>query len=166
MKGPVAACALLLLAGCSADRIERGVFHSRKGYEVRLPASGWLLAPGAKADLELRRVGAAPGGMLADATCEGSSPRRPLGVLARHLVFGLTDRSDVESQETVVGGRHAVRSLVRGRRDGARVAVEAVVVKDERCVYDFLYVAPADHFEAGRSDFRGFVESLAVGREP
>ncbi|OGK82990.1 MAG: hypothetical protein A2X52_20190 [Candidatus Rokubacteria bacterium GWC2_70_16] len=166
MKALAAACALLLLGGCSADRIERGMFHSRKGYEVKLPAGAWLVAPGGKADLELRREGAAPGGMLADATCEGRPPRRPLGVLARHLLFGLADRSEAESHETVVQGRPAVRSLVRGRLDGALVAVEAVVVKDERCVYDFLYVAPAAHFEAGRGDFRSFVESFAVRREP
>ncbi|MBI2524409.1 MAG: hypothetical protein HYV93_00305 [Candidatus Rokubacteria bacterium] len=166
MKALAAACGFLLLVGCSADRIERGVFHSRKGYEVRLPAGGWLVAPGGKADLELRREGAPPAGMLADATCEGRPLRRPLGVLARHLFFGLADRSEETSHETVVRGRPAIRSLVRGRLDGALVAVEAVVVKDERCVYDFVYVAPAAHFEAGRGDFRSFVESFAVGAEP
>ena len=30
------------------------------------------------------------------------------------------------------------------------------------CVYDFLYVAPVEGFEAGRADFQGFVESLAL----
>jgi hypothetical protein len=40
--------------------------------------------------------------------------------------------------------------------------VEAVVVRGPRCVYDFLYVAPASTFEAGRGEFRRVVESLAV----
>ena len=39
--------------------------------------------------------------------------------------------------------------------------VEAVVLKDARCVYDFVYVAPVDAFEAGRGDFQAFVESFA-----
>jgi hypothetical protein len=154
---------LLLLTGCSADRIERGVFHSSKGYEVSLPPAGWQVEPDGPADLELRRS-LPSGGMLADATCGGRVPERPLGVLARHLVFGLVNRSALEQEPVVVAGRSGVRTVVRGSRDGTEVAVEAVVLKGERCVYDFLYVAPVDHFEAGRQDFRTFVESFSSAR--
>ena len=38
--------------------------------------------------------------------------------------------------------------------------VEAVVLKDERCIHDFVYVAPVESFEAGRADFQTFVESF------
>jgi hypothetical protein len=161
-----AGCALLLLAGCSADRIERGVFHSRKGYDVTLPAAGWVVEPRGRADLSLRRAAPAQGGMLADATCEGRPPTRPLGVLARHLLFGLADRSEVERRETSVAGRSALRSQLSGRLDGVPVRIEAVVAKDERCVYDFLYVAPEEAFEAGRADFGALVESFAVRPAP
>jgi hypothetical protein len=44
------------------------------------------------------------------------------------------------------------------------VAVEAVVLKDKRCVYDFVYVAPAGAFESGREDFHAFVESFTGAR--
>ncbi len=166
MKRLWVGCALLLLAGCSADRIERGVFHSRKGYDVTLPADGWVVESDAAADLALKRAGAGGGGMLADATCEGHPPRRPLAVLARHLLFGLVGRSEVERLQTSVAGRPALRSVLRGRLDGVPVRVEAVVTKDERCVYDFLYVAPDDVFEAGRADFRTLVDSFAIRPEP
>jgi hypothetical protein len=150
----------LLVAGCSADRIERGVFHSIKGYRVSLPPNGWAVEPRGNPDLEMRRLGA-PGGILADATCGGKPPRRSLELLARYLVFGLGAREVLEDGAMVVAGRDGVRRVVRGRLDGAPVTVEAVVLKDERCVYDFLYVAPADAFEAGRADFRAFVESFS-----
>jgi len=150
----------LLLAGCSASRIENGTFYSAKGYQVGLPRDGWRAEPGAHVDLELART-APPGGMLVDATCGGAALERPLAVLARHLTFGLTNRLTVESDTWTVGGRPAAHGVIRGRRDGVEVAVEAVVLKGERCVHDFLYVAPVDGFEAGRSDFRVFVESFA-----
>ena len=101
------------------------------------------------------------GGMLADATCDGRTAGRPLAVLTRHLTFGLGHRETVESVRSEVGGRQAERTVVRGTVDGAEVAVEAVVLKDERCVYDFMYVAPAGAFEAGRADFRALVESFS-----
>ena len=151
---------VVLLAACSAARIESGVFHSPKGYAVTLPGGGWRVAPRGEADLELRRD-APPGGMLADATCEGGERGRPLPVLARHLTFGLTQRVTLESETRVLGGRPAARSVVRGVLDGAEVEVEAVVLRSGRCIHDFLYVAPVEQFEAGRRDFQTLVESLS-----
>lgn len=158
----IAAGGLLLLAvGCSADRIERGVFHSAKGYRVSLPREGWMVDRQGRADVELRRSAPA-GGMLASASCDGRSPRRPLPVLARHLVFGLEDREPMTSRTVTVAGLPGTWTVLRGRLDGEAVAVEAVVVKGSRCVYDFLYVAPVADFETGRADFRALVESLAT----
>jgi len=152
-----------LLAGCGtqAGRIESGTFYSPKGYTVRLPEKGWRVERG-DADLELRRDVPA-GGMLADATCEGPDPGRPLPVLARHLVFGLTRPVTVESDTRTVGGRPAAHRVLRGVVDGREVEVESLVVKGDRCVHDFLYVAPPEQFEAGRGDFQAFVESFSPG---
>jgi hypothetical protein len=150
----------LLLAGCSTSRIQNGIFYSAKGYQVGVPQDGWLVEPAPRVDLELKRA-APPAGMLVDATCEGAGLRRPLAVLARHLTFGLTKRLTVESDTWTVGGRPAAHSVIKGRRDGAEVAVEAVVLKGARCIHDFLYVAPVGRFEDGRRDFKAFVQSFA-----
>jgi hypothetical protein len=160
MKVPAAPALALLLAACGAARIEGGVFHSPKGYAVTLPGGGWRVAPRGEADLELQRDGLA-GGMLADATCEGVERGRPLPVLARHLTFGLTRRVTIESDTRVLGGRPAAHRVVRGVVDGAEVGVEAIVLRSERCIHDFLYVAPVGQFEAGRRDFQAFVESFS-----
>jgi hypothetical protein len=149
-----------VLAACSANGIEGGVYHSPKGYAVTLPDHGWQVQSGGAADLELKRE-APPGGMLADATCDGREPGRPLSILARHLTFGLTDRTTIESDARTVGGRPAAHQVLRGSTDGAEVLVEAVVVEGERCIHDFLYVAPVAAFDAGRPDFAALVESLS-----
>jgi hypothetical protein len=156
---------LALAAGCSADRIERGVFHSAKGYRVTLPPDGWTRVPGGEADLELRRSGP-PGGMAIQATCQGVSRRRPLPLLARYLTFGLEERRTVERAPVRVGTDMAERLVVRGRRDGIDVMVEAVVARDDRCVYDFLYVAAPEDFDQGRPAFRSLVESFSPEGAP
>ena len=149
-------------AACSttATRFEGDTFRSAKGYSVKLPGGGWRVQSSERADLELRRDDP-PGGMLADATCEGRELDRPLPVLARHVTFGLAERTTVESDTRPRAGRPAAHSVVRGNADGAEVQVEAVVVKGARCIHDFLYVAPAAQFEAGRRDFQAFVESFS-----
>ena len=150
----------LLAAGCASSGIQGGVFHSEKGYQVSLPGAGWQVARDSGADLELRREHP-PGGMLADATCgervSGRAPER----LVRYLTFGLRHREDVRTEPVTVGGHTGARSVLRGTLDGAEVAVDAVSVKGEGCVYDLLYVAPVEVFEAGRGDFQAFVESLS-----
>jgi len=153
----------VVLAGtaCTADRIERGVFHSSKGYAVNLPGPEWQVASAREADLELRRA-APPAGMLADATCEGRLSGQPAPLLVRHLTFGVKNRKDVRTEDVVVKGLPGARTTLRGTLDDGEVAVDAVTLKGDRCVYDFLYVAPVDQFEAGRPEFQAFVESLAV----
>jgi hypothetical protein len=154
---------LAFLAGCAAatGRIENGIYHSAKGYRVTLPASGWKVEHGPQADLSLQG-GAGPAGMLVDATCAGRESSRSLDVLARHLTFGLTRREVIETGTTTVAGHEAARSVVRGQADGRDVTVEALVVRAEPCVHDFLYVAPSVAFDAGRPAFRALVESFAL----
>jgi hypothetical protein len=159
MTRPTGVLLAALLAGCSASHVENGVFLSSKGYRVSLPSQAWAIKPDGRAELELERRDPA-GGMLADATCEAREAGRSLSVLTRHLTFGLKDRVVDEVAPITLDGRPAQRAVVHGRMDGAPVGVEAVVVKGERCVYDFLYVAPAASFESGRADFRLFVESF------
>lgn len=159
--------ALVLLAGCATatGRIENGMFHSTKGYRVTLPPTGWRVDAGQRADLALRGE-ARPGGMVVDATCRGRESRRPLDVLARHLTFGLTRRDVLENGTATVGGREAAHSVVRGQAEGQTVTVEALVIRAEPCVHDFLYVAPSEAFAAGRPAFRALVESFAVEPRP
>ena len=170
MTGQPLACALLgvlvLLAStacATAGRIENGVFHSPKGYRVTLPAAGWKVEQGTRADLALQSE-ATPGGMLVDATCSGRELARPLDVLTRHLTFGLTKRAVVEDGTIRVAGHDAVHSTVRGMADGRDVTVEAMVLRVEPCVHDFLYVAPTGAFPSGRPAFRAMVESFSLER--
>ena len=150
-----------MLAGCATGSIERGVYQSDKGYRVTLPAEGWQVDRAQRADLALKRQ-APEGGMLVDATCDPRTVNRPLRVLVRYLAFGLTRRSVVEEEPVTVAAREGLRQVIRGTRDGADVEVEAVSVKDSRCVYDFLYVAPPPAFSEGQPAFRAFVQSLSV----
>lgn len=158
-----AGLALVVLAGCAtaAGRIENGMFYSAKGYRVTLPPTGWKVDTGQRADLALRAE-ARGGGMVVDATCGGRESTRSLDVLARHLTFGLTRRDVLENGTSTVGGREAAHSVVRGLAEGQPVTVEALVMRAEPCVHDFLYVAPSEAFDAGRPAFRAVVESFVL----
>ncbi len=153
----------LVLLGCAGRRISDGVYHSTKGYRVRIPGPDWSVVEASRADLELRhRAGGA--GMLVNADCAGGAARRPPGVLTRQLLIGLRDRTVVERDEIAVDGRPGTRTVLRARgaEAGPVVQIETLTVADARCVYDLIYAAPVDVFVENRGDFDRFVDSFTM----
>lgn len=163
-----AAIALVAAVGFAAcatgTRIEGGVFRSPSGYRVTLPGAEWdVMTQDAKTDLQLlHRDGRAA--MLAHGACEGGAARRRFDILTRHVLVGLRDRTVVDEGPAQVNGRTAAHTVVdaRMRQSEERVRVESYVVKDERCVYDLLFVAAPEVFEARRPAFQSFVNSFAA----
>jgi hypothetical protein len=159
----VTAVAFAVLAGCAGRRLQDGVYRSEHGFRVTVPGPRWKVVDGSRAELELRRADG-EAGMLAHATCRPDAVHRDFGLLERHLLLGLRDRATLEAGDTDLAGRRAAHVVVEGRpRDGAgRMRIESYVLKDARCVYDLLYVAPPEEFDGGREDFRRFVQSFAM----
>ena len=153
------------VAGCAGRRLQNGVYHSEHGYRVTVPGPGWIVVDDSPADLELRRADG-QAGMLAAATCRRAATRQRDTDLARHLLLGLRERETLEDGEASLAGHQGVHQVVEGRmRDSReRVRIESYTVKDRRCVYDLLYVAPPAVFESSRADFERFVASFTAER--
>jgi hypothetical protein len=156
---------VIAFTGCAGRRIENGVYHSEKGYRLTLPSAEWSVAADSKADLELRHQDGLAA-MLANAECDERARSRSAGLLLGQLLIGVHDRATIEQNEVSVNGRPALRRVLDGRvaADGAPTRIEAYVLKDGTCVYDFAYAAPPASFEAWRADFRRFVESFVKER--
>ena len=151
---------LLWLSGCSASRIENGVFFSNKGYHVALPLAGWQVVKHRETDLVLE----APSRravMAAHASCGGALPTRELPILARHLRFGVEVLALLEQKSVAVAGHSGFRSRFVGTLDGARVEVEHYVLKAGQCVHDLIYAASPEDFSKGQGEFSKFVGSFA-----
>ena len=150
-------------SGCARARIENGRYLSTKGYRVAVPPDGWTVVSGSRADLELRHA-SPPAEMLVHGSCDGAARGRSTDVLARHLLMGMDHRRVIEKGEVAIGEGRAAHVVLEGRAPdaGELVRVEAYVMRGERCVYDFLYAAPAASFEISRRDFQRFVESFTT----
>ncbi|HEU4368670.1 MAG TPA: hypothetical protein VFV05_10640 [Methylomirabilota bacterium] len=161
-RAAVLAAVMLALGACAGRRIVDGVYRASAGYTVTLPGPAWAVAEESRADLELRHR-TAPVGMLVHAVCDPAVTRRGWDVLGRHLLLGVRDRVVMEANEMPVNGRVASHRLLEGRmrQSDRRVRIESYTLKGGRCVYDLLYVAPPDVFDAWRGDFTRFVQSFA-----
>ncbi len=153
--------ALVLTTGCAVKRIDNGVYHSSKGYRVAVPGEPWAPVPGGPADLELRHRDSAAV-IAANASCDAVMSRRNTRLLTRQLLIGIRDRRVVENGEIDVAGRAAARAVVEARQEDthAPVRIETIVLTDNRCVYDFIHVAPAAAFAETAGDFTRFVDSF------
>ena len=151
------------VAGCAGRRLQDGVYRSEHGYRVTVPGPGWIVVDRSAADLELRRADG-QAGMLAAATCGPGATRQRYADLGRHLLLGLRERETLEDSEASLAGHKGAHRVVEGRmRDSKqRVRIESYTVKNDRCVYDLLYVAAPDVFDSSRGDFERFVESFAA----
>ena len=151
------------VAGCAGRRLQDGVYRSEHGYRVTVPGPGWIVVDRSAADLELRRADG-QAGMLAAATCRPLATRQRYADLGRHLLLGLRERETLEDGEASLAGHKGAHLVVEGRmRDSKqRVRIESYTVKNDRCVYDLLYVAAPDVFDSSRGDFERFVESFAA----
>jgi hypothetical protein len=156
------AAAALTLAACATARVENGVFRAPALFRVTVPGAGWEITAAEPTELGLRHRDS-HAGILANAECGEGAVRRDLRVLTRRLFVGLRGRETLAHGPATVGGVPAVHTIVEAQvgRSAERMRMEAYVMKDERCVYDLVYVAPADVFEAQRADFGRLVESFA-----
>ncbi len=152
---------VLALGACAGRRLVDGVYHAPSGYRVTVPGPAWEVAADSRADLELRHR-TASAGMVANAVCDPAVARRGWDVLGQHLLIGMRDRTMLEANEAPVNGRVASHRLLEGRmqQTDERVRVESYTLKGDRCVYDLLYVAPPEAFDAWRGDFQRFVQSF------
>jgi hypothetical protein len=151
------------IAGCAGRRLQDGIYRSEHGYRVTVPGPGWTVVDGSAADLELRRADG-EAGMLAAATCGPLAARQRYADLGRHLLLGLRERETLEDDDASLAGHKGAHLVVEGRmRDSKqRVRIESYTVKNDRCVYDLLYVASPAAFDSSRADFERFVDSFTA----
>lgn len=157
--------ALLGTAACAAGSVRDGTYRDgRDRFSVRVPPARWQLAPLEGATLGFRAPDLDAGmGLRAD--CDNPEPG-PLPWVARHLFFGLANTRIDANERLSWADANLVRTRLHARLDGRPVEVDAVTMRSGSCLYDFMYVAPPERFEEGRSDFDAFVRSWSPGPTP
>lgn len=141
----LACCLLGLMLGCSAGRLQAGVFRKNgKAYHVHVPPS-WT--PVSFRGNDLAFVDESSRFLMAlNSTCEGYDDA-PLRVLMGDLLLGFDQKQGLTQTELTLDGRAALRGHFHATLDGVPVDLALVVLKKDGCVYDFTYLAPRGHLE-------------------
>ncbi len=141
-----------LLTGCAAGKVIDGFYvDGAKGFRVGLPRSGWQVTQSPGADLALRHTDV-DASMAISASCP-EQERGSLPALARHVFFGLRQVELLRQEPIVLDGVTGLETVVSGSWEGAPIQVRSVVIRRKECLYDLIFVAPPETFEARDADF-------------
>ncbi len=148
-------CALASCAGVSVRGNE--VHKGPLTYRIAPPGAGW-----SSVDFDENDVAwvSRHGHVLAvNSTCEGHADA-PIEVLLNHLVFGFTEKREVERRVRPLDGREAVEVHSMARLDGVPVDLTLLVLKKDGCVHDVMYVAPEKLRDEHLAAYEAMVEAL------
>lgn len=149
-------------AGCGASRFD-GTVYRGEGFAFRVPPrpASWQPLDVTETALAFRDdQGAAS--IAINGRCRADGEDVPLASLTQHLFLQFTERDVVQQEIVPMDGREAMHSTVVAKLDGVPKKFDVWVLKKDGCVYDFLYVARPDRFDAGVGGFRTFVRGFAT----
>ncbi len=90
------------------------------------------------------------------------SESHDLKEFTHQLLLGISDVKSRQQKEIQIKGNPALDTTIQGKMGDQPVKIRAVVVKNDRCLYDLMYVARPDQFAEQEQDFSRFVESLRL----
>jgi hypothetical protein len=86
----------------------------------------------------------------------------PLKTLTNELLLGISEVSYRDETPLTMEGSPALQTTIQGKLNGENMKLRTVVLQKLNCVYDLMYVARPEHFNAGEPDFSRFVSSLRL----
>lgn len=78
------------------------------------------------------------------------------------LFLGFTDIRERDEKATKVSGSPALQTTISANINNEPMKIRAVVLKQETCVYDLMYLARPKNFEKNEKLFTKFVDSLHI----
>ena len=154
----------MLGAGCWGNvgtYVERRFTDDHVNYTTGDPGDQWT-----RVVLESTNVAwhnpALAAGILVNSHCEGVKDA-PLEGLTGELMMGSTEREVLSQTLKPFAGREALETIALAKIDGVPRQRALFVLKKDGCVYDVVYDAPPQRFEAGLAAYRRVRDGIEIG---
>jgi len=169
LRMSVAMAALPMVTGCfgicaggdNGALVDNSYKSNRVNYTIGQPGEGWKRVELETADLAWFNADLAAG-LIINSACEGVQDA-PLIGLTNELLIGTTEREILEQELRPFSRREALETIVTGKIDGVPRKRALFVIKKDGCVYDIIFDAPPEHFDAGLSTYRKVRDGMDIG---
>jgi hypothetical protein len=151
--------AALLGAGCGAAF--DGTTYRGKGIAFEVPAQpeSWQALDVSHAAIAFRDV-SNDATIAVNGRCGKDAPDVPLVSLTQHLFLQFTEREILTQEVMPFDQREAMHTVMLAKLDGVPKKFDVWVLKKDGCVYDLLFIASPERFEAGIELFRRFAQGF------
>ena len=148
---------LSVLSGCWAFGSSGSRLEGR--YRLEVLESPWVSVDSGGADFAWwhKESGAT---IYSDSNCEKGFSDSSLERLANAQSAAIDDAEQVSIREHRLADRDALTAVYRGQVDGVSVQVTTTVMKKDRCIYDFVMVAPIEADDTLDEDYQALVASF------
>lgn len=85
-----------------------------------------------------------------------------LDEMSKNLVLGIKNTREVDSKYLKIDNGNAKDTTHHGEVDDTPVKIRTVVIKKNRCTYDFIYVSKVNGAEKSESAFDSFLSSFSA----
>lgn len=147
--------------GCSVDSfIESKMIEPKKSntFQIGSINSNWTTLQDSLADVAY--VNKTNGATISlNSTCEKYQDN-PLKQLMYNLLASLEDGQWEKDEYITLDEREAYKVTLKAKADGVPIKAQAIVLRKNYCVYDFIYTAEPQHYQKSLKDFEKFVGSF------
>lgn len=149
------------LFGCSVDSfIESKLVEPKRSntYQIGSINSNWTTLKDSLADVAY--VNKSNGATISlNSTCEKYQDN-PLKQLMYNLLASLEDGQWEKDEYIMFDEREAYKVTLKAKADGVPIKAQALVLRKNYCVYDFIYTAEPQYFQKSLKDFEKFARSF------
>lgn len=90
--------------------------------------------------------------------------KKQLRSFTRQLLMGIVPSAPPKERELVVAGEAALETTLAGTLNDQSTKIRTVVLRRKDCLYDLMYVAQPEQFDADLDTYSRFVASLRIHR--
>ena len=98
--------------------------------------------------------------LFTDAFCYDSFDDAPNHELISQMVGGLEQLKLIQEDSFVLNNRGALKKMHSATLDGVPITITSVVIKKNRCLFDFVAIAPRQSDAKAEEDFVTFYEGF------
>ncbi len=101
-----------------------------------------------------------------DSFCKSSADDAALNILTRQIIQGIQNEKITYQKTITLDGKEALHTLVKGVFEGSPINLETVVLRMNKCVFDFVYVTVPENYSDGALDFEKFYQGFHFVKGP
>lgn len=143
-------------------KLSGNIYRTEKTtYRIGKLSDGWELVESDRGDIFFWN-NSKKATITVNSVCDENKIKYNLKALSDSLVTGIKDKKMINSDKVSIAGTDALYTEYQGIYNGYDIGIATIVLKKQKCVYDFSYSAGAKNFNNLLEEYLEFTSDFEV----